>query len=130
MFITNNLEVIFYHLVQSNPPIYNNGGFSSLVSLLHLHLGLSDAACIHALVAHATYQQSFLRSKALSPSDWARKEYICRSLAQASSHVLEVIRLLNKKFESPEDALSTSSVWCAAVLRVAVLGVAVSAVRV
>jgi hypothetical protein len=76
------------------------------VTLLDIKSMLSDAVCIHAIVAFSAYQQSLNHSRGA----------IDQSITEAAFHHSEAARLLNKKFENPKEALSIPSLIAAAVI--------------
>ncbi|KAE9368500.1 hypothetical protein N431DRAFT_295916, partial [Stipitochalara longipes BDJ] len=95
---------IFHFGVSTNPPIYNKNGLPHLMDLLQVTLSLSDAASIHAIVA-------------LAASHRAMKESPTRpTLGEAYYHNMEGVRLLNKKFDDPREALSTTALFAATIL--------------
>ena len=76
----------------------------------------ADPACIHAMTAVSSYQLALL--KTTDPRQLHRQadDGASELLNHGSAHVIQAARLLNKKFESPADALSTTSIICAAIL--------------
>ncbi|KAE9381158.1 hypothetical protein N431DRAFT_490595 [Stipitochalara longipes BDJ] len=107
---------IFYHALKTNPPIYHKEGLPALLSLLSISLALGEAACIHAMVALSLYQVALIRFRASVSSDWGTRREIEETRNAASHHVMEAVRLLNKKFENPKESLSITSLISAAML--------------
>jgi len=110
------LQVIFYHALKTNPPIYKNEGLPALLNLMSVSLALGDAAAIHAMVALSLYQDALLRIRGSASPDWRTQKAIEETKDAASHHVMEAVRLLNKKFENPKESLSITSLICAAML--------------
>jgi hypothetical protein len=74
------------------------------MDLLQVTSSLSDAASVHAIVA-------------LAASHRAMKGSSTRlGLGEAYYHNMEGVRLLNKKFDDPEKALSTTAMFAATIL--------------
>jgi hypothetical protein len=68
------------------------------------------------MVALSLYQVALHRLRNASLSDWETNEEIKETTNAACHHVIEAVRLLNKKFENPKESLSITSLICAAIL--------------
>ncbi|KAE9369254.1 hypothetical protein N431DRAFT_345384 [Stipitochalara longipes BDJ] len=108
----------FIHLVivPTSPPIYQGDGFRDLMNVIQIPLALSDPVCVRAVVAIAASHLSTIKSKSLSPFDWKGREEVKKGTDDALYHMSEGVRLLNERFEDPEQALTVGSLFGAALL--------------
>ena len=113
----------------TNSPIYKRDGFTHLMNL-HLTPALTDAACMHAIsfipLLPPFRQRWLIKNRAMALSHLSiLKLKSSSSLAvqeagdmvdEAFVHIFEAVRLLNKKFEDPKEALSSTTLYGVALM--------------
>ena len=109
------LKDLHGHEVNSQPRVYGKLNKPSKRAEIFVSTAFSDECSLHATLAFCAYSQMTSRRDPRTASSIQTTEEIAFR-SKAAYHVFEAIRLLNKKFENEEEALSISSMFSAAVL--------------
>lgn len=75
-----------------------------------------NPATLHAIIALSGYHRLLLKDKRAKLSDYREKDDTGQLAAKCCYHLFEAVRLLQKTFERPKEALSNSSIVTACAL--------------
>jgi hypothetical protein len=81
-----------------------------------LSLMMEDEASIHALLSFSGYNLLNKRQKSLGLPKGVQDSRLRLWTSEASTHLFEAVRLMNKKFEDAKETLSTTSIMTTVVL--------------
>lgn len=107
----------FRHSTTTMPHIYGENNFYNPIILEWIPVTLAEECSIHAVCAFAGYQQSTAQKRSYRASSvHFGQDRQQLQLSDAFYHLYESVRLLNKRFENPAQALSNVNMMTCGIL--------------
>jgi hypothetical protein len=98
------------------PFIYGKDNIHTPTTLTFVPMAMANEATMHALIAFSGYHRLLLRDKKANLTHYKDKDDMGQGGREASYHLFEAFRLVQKCFEDPKYALSNASIYTAMIL--------------